>query len=320
MCEKATKYAGEVDAPMRRDAHITITDMLRPILPEDDEPFSHVFSRYSIFRFSYKKAGDAEGIDANLPIDEWQDFKEGAQAAGMAVMAALNHRAAVPEESQDADSPVADGFQGSIAFTTCLTMGKLKGNSPGDLLLGASEPEKMAAELENHKRFLEDKVARYPNNQAAIDAIDEALNLYELELLSDSRPKAAPLPEKRLASAPAGGELIVYQSGIKYFKKKNAAGMNKCYEFSIFCCPERKFPYRMEFRNYYAPIRDNMIVLREKDSSSEKTATFNMSRSEFNAMHFRMQTTVDTFIAVHGGHMRMEDESRRWKPAQGVQA
>lgn len=314
MCEKATKYAGEVDAPMRKNAHITVTDMLKPVTEDDDEPFSHVFSKYSIFKLSFKKVEDAEGIDANLPIDEWQDFEEGATAASAAVMAALNTGKTSVKADTEPEAPqeTAPTQQVSIAFTP-LTMGKMKGETPGDLLLGASEPDKVIAELNSHKEFLGKNVAKYPKNQALIDAIDEALNLYDLGMLAESKPQAGPAPSRKTAEAPTGGDLIVYQSGIKYFRKKNAAGKNKCYEFSIYCNPGRNFPYRMEFRNFYAPVKDNMIILKEKDEI-EMNASFNMSRSEFNKMRFRMQMTIDTFIATYGPAMRMEDEKRRWKP------
>ena len=67
--------------------------------------------------------------------------------------------------------------QKSLAYTTALTTGFLAGKTPAELLL--EDGKKNRNILVKQKKWLEENLSKYPKNKVQIEAIEDALHLYD---------------------------------------------------------------------------------------------------------------------------------------------
>ena len=169
----------------------------------------------------------------------------------------------------------------SPAYTYVIPMGKLKGKTPAQVILGPNGPET----LKQHYQWLKDNLKNYPNNQKQMDIIRETCFLYKDGKLKGNAMnetfnilKAEPLPLTRE-------------------KNKNADGTYPVREVSIDCILSMNYPFEVTIVNYDAPIKKEpsgqIKVVKEK-RSNEFTKTFKLSVGEFERLlnHIEIAETI----------------------------
>ncbi len=142
--------------------------------------------------------------------------------------------------------------------------------------------------------WLSANASKYPNNQKQIDAINEALDLFDAGALnSDVAVESSDDYEY---------SMMVYDSGLKFKSKKNDKGYNLVYNISITCEPSKDYPFNVTIMNCYAPV--------ESLSSGQKTIKLNqavdtikaslvMKDMEWYTLLSRISATLYNFEAMH---------------------
>lgn len=195
------------------------------------------------------------------------------------------------------------------AFTK-LKMGSFAGKTPGDLLMEASDGKQVKESLLQQADFLRKKLTMYPQNQLQIDAIEDAIHAYDNGNLADLKPKDATMSEET-------SEITyeIYKTPVKHQKKINEAGKNECYSICISCSPARRYPYRIEIMNCYAPLM-KMKGLTPPDMSradSIRKETFDLTEDEWDYILDSITSNTDLTRNLWYPELRRKDEANRWK-------
>ena len=162
----------------------------------------------------------------------------------------------------------------SAAYTVKISSGTLKGRTPAQVLLEDGETGK--GFLSRQYDWLGKNLNKYKNNQIQMDAIAEAINLYNSGRLNQDAVDSTNY-----------GSVILYEAKSRVnIHKQRADGM----------CPVRDVMIRWDFgaanpvtvfiRNYYAPFRRNEQGLtiacpNERDESTLVTNTMNFTDEEW---------------------------------------
>ena len=191
----------------------------------------------------------------------------------------------------------------SPAYTTAISAGKLKGKTPAELLL--ENPQENKPLLIRQKAWLESNLAKYPRNNSQIEAIEEALRLYE---------------EGKLHQEETGGGYhteIVYSSGMRpLIRRKRADGKCFVYEITIRWNGGADRPVEIEIRNYYAPViqKDSgLLNVMAKDKADEVRNTISLTTDQWFWIEHILETNIHTFeslCAAKNYKMALEEERK----------
>ena len=392
--KKNKKYAGQVVDISRSQKRISFTDRLQMVSEEEGDPYLNVFSKKSIYLVSLFLFEENRSLIANLPIEDIPSIKKRSEYAGAEIFH-LKHFIQ-PTASAEED-PAAEINSVPAAFTK-LKMGSFAGKTPGDLLLEAADAEKVKASLLQQASFLGRNLKKYPQNQSQIDAINDAINAYDIGILEEMKPghsvnnegktkeirpaftklkmgsfagktpgdllleaadaekvKASLLQQadflrEKLETYPQNQSQIdaiedaihayddgnlaackpkeeimseetpevtyeIYRTPVKHQKKLNEAGKNECYSIYISCSPTRRYPYRIEIMNCYAPLM-KMKGLTPPDMSradSLRKEFFDLTEEEWDYILEWITSNTDLTRTLWYPELRRKDEANRWK-------
>lgn len=176
-------------------------------------------------------------------------------------------------------------FGTSVAYTQKLTDKKFKGKTPAEVLL---ENPANKDELLRIKDWLTANLAKYKGNKYQIDAIDDAIALFEIGELSGETVQ----PEMQ------SNVITIYKSENKYMSQKDDGGNNLIYQISIVFDAGRKYPYVLNIMNCFAPVVDgeggqkNIIM---SSATNSVKSSFSMTENEWYTFIDRMYTTTKNF-------------------------
>lgn len=174
----------------------------------------------------------------------------------------------------------------SKAYTVLMTSREIAKKTPAQLL---NEDPANRTKLEAAKKWLESNLSRYPKNQEQIDAIDDALDLFDLgELKSDVTI--------------ASKVIDIYREDTKIpnSKKLNPNFHNKTlvYSISIVCEPGKDYPFAINIMNCYAtPTKTATGGTVAEMSSAEGKNNFSilLTTSEWNKLITKMDKITKMF-------------------------
>lgn len=194
----------------------------------------------------------------------------------------------------------------SSAYTVRFTSGKLKGKTAAEVLIESSDNKDL---LNTHYMFLKKNLAKYPKNQAQMDAIVEASKLLDAgKLNSDDVEK--------------GIIFDIYKPGVRpKVRKIRDDGKSFVYEVKITCNIGLK-SFVVEVTNYYAPVIKNdkgmlNVKISQKDPASEVKNVMNFSANEWREIVYdiRMQMRLFENLAAHAAFSEAykQDKTNRAK-------
>ena len=170
------------------------------------------------------------------------------------------------EKNKDVD------IESTKAFTTKFISGTLKGKSPIEVLM---ESPSNKTTLLNQRKFLESNLAKYKSNQTLIDAIDEAINLYDSGVL-----------DKKEETSTTGSSIVtLYESAPKNIKPLDEEGRYTIYKVTITYNQSMRMPVRVNVMNCFAPVDKtdgNKIVMTEAVNKQE--IDINLTEEEWYTM------------------------------------
>lgn len=185
---------------------------------------------YSVFRVALIQGGADKILTANIPEDDIISIYEDSKFA--------KRMKVVSTQTASTGTVSSTGGGGDVRFTS----GTYRGKTPLEVL---QTPDGAAA-LERQRNFLKSNLAKYPNNQKQIDAIDAALKAAADGKASSSAPETP--------SAPVTFE--IYNSGPKPLKSRETKpGYYFCYNITITKNMAMRYPYEICIMNCETPMK-----------------------------------------------------------------
>lgn len=308
-------------------------------LPECKNPYEIcVFHTKQIF-FVHNKLAEAKGDDDNPILENhhrrFSRFSLGIMnAAGVPATANLNacdvpgilERAKIARdidmkrrmmasiEDKDTEKEV------SKAYTVQIASGTLKGKTPAQVLLeNGDEGRKMLSAQGN---FLYKNIKKYPANVKQVEAIAEAIGLYdrhELSAENANKTKAiiVPLTFQNAEDGNTAGS-------IKALKRRTRAnGKAFVYQLTLEWHMGAKQPFVVKIMNCYAPLavlENGLLAPQLSKKESEVVNTFSLTFDQFDWMAHQMESSLRIFEdgVGHKNRAIADEQNRRNLAAANV--
>lgn len=182
----------------------------------------------------------------------------------------------------------------SVGYTQQILIGGFRGKTPADVLL---ENPDSRDKLLNTRKFLADKAAQYASNKKQVEAIDDAIALFDAGKL------------KKQSHTKRGGVVRIYDVDHKYMRDTNAAGHRLFYSMSIVCQFGNNYPWEVTIENIFAPGLPGPkggLVPKIDEKSSAARCTFRMNDMEWSQLVNRMDADMRYFESCCYGNLYRE--------------
>ena len=264
---------GKVIILENRLASLTTEEMYRG----DRVPYE-IHNNYSVFKLVILKNGTS--CYANIPPKALKDIELNTNFAND-ILLKSKQRVATSGQKKE----------GGSAFTVKFFLGDFKGLSPAEILLkDPANKDKLLSQID----FLSANLEKYPRNKGQIDAINEAIQLF------DSGKLNADCVDDDGSSGTDPIEIYVEDVKIPDMRKIDKNGNTFVYSISIKCHPEMAQPYVVNITNCMAPpIKGEMSKVKLSEAKSKIDASFTMTKREWNNMMSAMVDTEKTFKMVN---------------------
>lgn len=183
-----------------------------------------------------------------------------------------------------ASAKTVENTNTSLAYTQKLFSKEYGGMTPGEYLLSHPDGKE---NLEKTSAWLKANLSKYPRNQQQINAIEEAISLFEAG-------------ELKAPQSVTGSSFCVYKDDIKIpnISKLDEDGYTFVYNISIQCTPGRNYPFAVNIMNCMAPPIKDESGQSKVELSSAKDKIVNsimLSEQEWYFLIHRMDRTVNMF-------------------------
>lgn len=253
---------------------------------EDELPFRESnLSRLDISLIT-KTSGATDVLIFNIPAREINELKLKTDIAVAKLM-----ESTPTSISATSVNGGADGFSTGPAFTIKLMINAFKGRTAAEVLI--SNPGNKA-ELIKGKAWLESNLAKYPANQAQLDAINDALNLLEIGELTTHQPESAPVMNNNI--------ITLYKREYKYKAKKDDKGNNLVYSVTISCDPAKNMPFEVSVMNCFAPVittGSGQTIVKTTEAINSKRANISLSDSEWIGLIYQAYDLYQNFKNIN---------------------
>ena len=228
--ENKKRYPYQTYSVKRQSKVLSVEALL--FTPTDNDPSPlELHSGYSRFLFTLidKTSSTTVTPKANIPCGDISIIKARTDIAMYSYLLGAS-----------AQSSVNDELYNRPAFTQKLASTLFKNQSPAEALI--ADPANKSKLLDTRK-WLESNLSKYPNNKKQIDAIDDAIQLFDIGELT-----GAGAPAKSASSFP------IYKTEYKHFSEKDKQGNSLIYSISIIYDGSKNYPFICEITNCFAPI------------------------------------------------------------------
>lgn len=276
----------------RQDGYFYIQDGLATADPARGESPMTLMAKFSRFPVYITKKGE-HACMANI-------HPRALYAMGKYTEYAMNlHMRAI-------NRPKQEGAADSVAYTTLIRSGNLKGRTPADILLkdqdGRTALERQAAFLENQNKTPGNKYIA--SNNAQIKAIREAIQLFDAGKLNSSAGQAV-MPT-----------ITIYEAEYRSLEsQKLPNGKVLVYSIAIKWHVGLKTPVSVEISNSYAPLIRETGGRTHPDMSQqemERKYTYSLTDEEWGYCIDEMRSHLEAFKnSVYAGQRKRMDRIRQ---------
>ena len=272
--EHKIEYPNQIESVVRSKKTLGVDAFLAPADTKNGQSPLELHAGYSRFVMTIIDAtsGTPQFVHANIHPDEIALIKEKTRLATEKMFARKNSWG---NTSEDTLSP---------AYTVAMTSKEIAKKTPAELL---NEDPANKSKLESARKWLESNLSRYPNNKTQIEAIDDAIALFDAGLLKSLKSESKIID--------------IYREDIKIpnAKKLDPKHHNKTfvYSVSIVCQLGQDYPFAINIMNCYAtPKKTSMGTIAEM-SSAEATNKFSilLTEKEWNKVITKMDKNVTLF-------------------------
>lgn len=245
-----------------------LNELTIPVCKDGSEPLTFHHNTFSRFKFVIINA-EKKAATANIPVTAIPGIFEKMKEA----------RLQKKEDKNDAPA-------NSQAYTVVITSGTLRGKTPAQALIENPNNRQF---LINQVSFLKQHLAQYPKNQVQIDALEDALKLYDSGKLDKT--------------AEVSGPSIIYQTGVRpLIRRKDVNGRCFVYEISISYNDAAEKPVSIEIRNYFAPVEqkeNGLLNVKARERVDEIKNAFNLSIDEWLWFEHMTEAQIRTFENIN---------------------
>lgn len=162
-------------------------------------------------------------------------------------------------------APAENSSSLSDCYTQKLRFGKFKGKTPAEVLL--SDPS-VKSEMEGTRDLLQKNVEKYPANKMLVNAIDEAIMLFEAGELQEQNAKSN-----------VQNSMTIYHKEYKSTRRANPKGLYLCYNISVVCQYDMDYSWQIRIDNYFAPSVNGKID--HKKAEGRKSASIRLTDDDW---------------------------------------
>lgn len=257
-----------------------------PECKDGSEPLTFHHETFSRFKFVLINK-DKKPATANISVKELPAIFRKIQNLSLRDMMAAQKHSEEPGKS--------------LAYTTTIATGRLKGKTPAALLSEDAQTNKGL--LISQRNWLKENLARYPKNGEQIQAIEEALSLYEEGKLNMEESGGGFQPE------------TVYSSNMRPLIRRKRGDKYFVYEIAIRWNGGAKKPVEIELRNYYAPVvrqENGLLHVMAKEKEDEIRNGISLTMEEWMWVEHMLETNLRTFENLYASrHYKMAFEEER---------
>lgn len=181
-----------------------------------------------------------------------------------------------------------------LAYTESIPDRNCQNKTPAEVLCMANGLQT----LNNARDFLQKNLSRFPKNQVKIQAIDEAVALYQAGKLSGSA-WSAPL----------------YHKDFKWKAKKDNNGFHQVYFINISGTVGTEISWNFTITNCKARMKGNLPDM--ETSCEKKELSFKVTQEEMDHFIYRLGSTLERFEAMMYRTQFMIAQKYRWTADDG---
>lgn len=271
--DKDVRYPRQIYSAKRETVILGIDNYLSKPDGTDKVPPLEMHSPFSRFVVTIidKSGSETKTPKANIPAGDVPGIVE---ISKLVMLEKLRYESS-SRESSEGDL--------SIGYTQQILIGGFRGKTPADILLENPDDRE---KLLNTRKFLADKATQYASNKKQVEAIDDAVALFDAGKL------------KKPSGAKRSGVVRVYDVDHKYMRDTNDLGHRLFYSMSIVCQFGNKYPWEITIENVFAPglqgPKGGLVPKMDEKSSSAK-CTFRMSDMEWSQLVNRIESDLRYF-------------------------
>ena len=265
---KSSKYPMQCWSTLHTKKTMSCDCQLSPPREDDDDAYLGLHSGFSRFVVTIidKESNEVKVVKSNIrALTEVPYLLEQYEAAKYKK---LMHKG---EDEKEEVSP---------AYRVTIKTGTYKGKTPAEVLLNDSSK---VNELERSKKWLQDNVNKYPGNQEVIDAIEDAINLLELNELAPN-------------NAPISNNYVLFDE--KFKAMSGGVGKKIKASIKIVCNFDRNSAWSFTIENdLYNEADYNKFLKGNSDVKpiETKRCTMNLSDKEMAGFIKSIQTTKELY-------------------------
>lgn len=271
--DKDVRYPRQIYSAKRETVILGIDNYLSKPDGTDKVPPLEMHSPFSRFVVTIidKSGAETKTPKANIPAGDVPGIVE---ISKLVMLEKLRYESSSSEASEE---------ELSIGYTQQILIGGFRGKTPADILLENPDDRE---KLLSTRKFLADKASQYASNKKQVEAIDDAVALFDAGQL------------KKPPGAKRSGVVRVYDVDHKYMRDTNNLGHRLFYSMSIVCQFGNKYPWEVTIENVFAPglqgPKGGLVPKMDEKSSSAK-CTFRMSDMEWSQLVNRMESDLRYF-------------------------
>ena len=274
------------------------------------------FSRF-VFTLICKENGETTVLTGNMPADDIYDVTAETELV-LQRTAFFEMLSAMKRKPAAASANNADTAPGnSPGFTVTFRMGNLKGKTPVGVL--QEDAANGVKTLEAQKGFFQANLAKFPKNQEVIDAINDALALFQAGRLDGVQ--AAPATGGIIADLYAPDTLKPLAS-----KPVNENGLPFVYQVKAGYDSSLRMPFSISITNGYAPVKkeeNGQLKVMAREAVDVKTLTIKLTKKEWRTLLSQMGETYRAYNTTtfrNRYDAACKDQFRQMKAAQAAKA
>lgn len=212
--------------------------------------------------------------------------------------------------------------QKSPAYTTALATGFLAGKTPAELLLENGKRNRSV--LVNQKKWLEENLSKYPKNKAQIEAIEDALHLYDegkLKSPANTDGETVNRVDTVIRNTIRTEKEVVYKAEMRpLLRKRRSDGKCPVYEISILWNGGSERPVEILIQNYYAPViqkENGLLNVQAKEKVEEVRNKISLTIDDWLWVAHALETNIRTFEDIHAleYYKKAAEEKKKMKEA-----
>ena len=272
--EKDVRYPRQIYSAKRETVILGVDNYLKKPDGTDKVPPLEMHSPFSRFVVTIidKSGTETKTPKANIPAGDVPGIVE---IAKLVMLEKLRYESSSSERSEG---------ENSIGYTQQILIGDFRGKTPADILLENPENKER---LVGTRNFLADKADKFPANKKQVEAIDDAIALFDAGNL------------KKQSGAKRSSVVKIYEVDHKYMRSgKNELGHWLFYGMSITCQFGNKYPWEVTIENFHAPGLQGPkggLVPKMDEKSGYAKCTFRMSDMEWSQFINRIASDLKYF-------------------------